>query len=91
MPIAIRAVVAFNIAASLVVFAVAHTLGGGYSGGNFPPEHEISLYPIDVAVAPAPPAEHQHSPVAIPAEFDRIEPLAPRWLTDRDGRIRLID
>lgn len=91
MPFAIRVVVAFNIVASIVVFAVAHTLGGGYASGNFPPEHEIRLVPLEVADAPVPADPRSRPTFAIPPEFDRVEPRAPRWETDHNGRIRLID
>jgi len=91
MPFAIRAVVAFNIVASIVVFVVANTLGGGYAAGNFPPEHEIRLEPVEVEVAPVPADLPSRPTFAIPPEFDRPELQAPRWETDHNGRIQLID
>ncbi len=94
MPTAIRAVVAFNIVASIVVIVAAYSFGGGFAANPFPPEHEIRLEPIDpIGSTPAPVASVRasRSAATLPPEFDRIEPLAPRWETDRDGRIRLID
>jgi hypothetical protein len=93
MPVAIRAVVAFNIAASIVVVFVAYSFGGGFSPASFPPEREIVLELVEAPPAPLPsdPLPTARPTFAIPAEFSRPEPMAPRWETQPEGSVRLLD
>jgi hypothetical protein len=93
MPLAIRAVVAFNIVASIVVVFVAYSFGGGFSPTPFPPDREIVLEPLEPAPAPSSPEHAPRSQTAfeVPMQFSRPEPMAARWQTLPDGTVRFLD
>ena len=91
MPTGLKIVAAINVVAIALLAAFAVKAGGGFHAGDFPPEHQIVLVPVEPApeAAPAPflvPARPE-----FPAEFRRVEAQAPRWEEGADGRIRFID
>ncbi|MCW5592391.1 MAG: hypothetical protein KIS74_09870 [Burkholderiales bacterium] len=93
MPVAVRAIVAFNIVASVVVVFVAYSIGGGFAAPPLPPDRQIVLEPVE---APPPRELPAAPPVArpafvIPPEFAKPDPIAPRWEFQPDGRVRLLD
>jgi hypothetical protein len=93
MPVALRAIVAFNIVASVVVVFLAYSFGGGFAAPPFPPERRIVLEPIEAPPARELPAAAPAArpTFAIPPEFAKPDPIAPRWEFQPDGRARLLD
>jgi len=89
VPTGLKVVAAINLAAVTLLATLAVQLGGGFHSGDFPPDHQIVLVPVE----PAPEAVPVVASVRpeIPAEFRRVEAQAPRWEESADGRIRLID
>lgn len=92
MPTGLKVATALNVVAValIAVFAVlAIRAGGGFTAGDFPPDRRIVLEPVEPA--PEPPPRVVSVRPEIPAEYRRVEALAPRWEEGADGRVRLID
>lgn len=89
-------VIGLCVAGTLVMGVFAHTLGGGFTAGVFPPETRsvrLRLVPIEssrpaahgaAAAAPA------RAGLAVPDARAAVEPMAPRWEIGADGRARLL-
>ena len=91
MPTGLKVVAAINVVAIALLAAFAVKAGGGIHAGDFPPEHQIVLEPVEPAPEAAPAPSLVPVRPEIPAEFRRVEAQAPRWEEAADGRIRLID
>ncbi|MBK8321550.1 MAG: hypothetical protein IPL06_02145 [Betaproteobacteria bacterium] len=91
MPTGLKVVAAINVVAIALLAAFAVKAGGGFHAGDFPPEHQIVLEPVEPALEAAPAPSLVPVRTDIPAEFRRVEAQAPRWEEGTDGRIRLID
>jgi hypothetical protein len=89
MPFGLKVVAVINFTALFFLAAIAVKVGGGFHSGDFPPEHQIVLVPIEPATEAVPTVASVRSET--PAEYRRVEAQAPRWEEGADGRIRLID
>jgi hypothetical protein len=91
VPNALKAVIAFNIIAAVLIWLVAYGYGGGFTGGLLRPSVEGPPMRLD-AVAPRAPEVPSDAVRSEPPPPPATGPDAPApWTVQPDGSIRFSD
>jgi hypothetical protein len=86
----VRLLVAAHVVAVGLVHALAWTLGGGFAAPPFPPDEVViaRTEPVRTTAASSAPAQRVQ-PTDTHADLPGPQEIAPPWLFDQGGRLRL--
>jgi hypothetical protein len=90
----LRAVIALNLIAAVLIWYLAYVIGGGFESGVFPPDqrvYELRLVPLQsrptaVAARPAP-----RPRIETPTTEYPVDPAVRPWEYLPDGSVRFLD
>ena len=91
MPKALKAVIAFNIIAAVLIWLVAYGYGGGFSGGLLRPSVEVPPMRVDAVTRRVPDLPSEAVRSEAPPSPSRGPDTPAPWTVLPDGSVRFSD